>query len=357
MTILWINLAIVFILSFFSRYFAVPSTGMYASVPIKPNKFLAFGVLLSLAMVSGLRSNIGDTFFYKHIYETNSFTWKYIESQKDMGFGVLQRILKHYSDDPQILILTTAIITNILIFTVLYKYSRMLELSTYVYITGGLFLVSMNGMRQCLAAAIVFAATKFLIDGSWKRYMLVVLFASTFHESALVLIPIYLLVRFKAWSKATFILLFFAVVIVIGFDKFSAVLFSALEDTQYGHYQNFNEGGASTMRVAVNGVPLVIAYFGREKLRRIFPESDFIVNMAVIGFVFMIVSTQNWIFARFSIYFSLYQLILISWVIKLINKKDQRVIYYALLICYFLYYYYESVISLNIIYKSNFLIF
>lgn len=356
MTILWINLAIVFILSFFSRYFAVPSIGMYSSVPIKPNKLLALCVIFSLALISGLRSNIGDTFFYKHIYETNDFTWEYIQSQKDMGFGILQKILKNYSDDPQILILTTAIITNILIIAVLYQYSRMFEISTYVYITGGLFLTSMNGMRQCLAAAIVFAATRYLIKGNMVRYMVVVLFASTFHESALVLIPIYFVVRFKAWSKATFILLVFSVVIVLGFDKFSAVLFSALKDTQYGHYQNFNEGGANIMRVAVNGVPLLIAYFGREKLREIFPESDFIVNMSVIGFVFMIVSTQNWIFARFSIYFSLYQLILISWIIKLINQKDQRVIYYGLLVCYFLYYYYETVISLNIFYNSDYLI-
>src|SRR4051812_29186199 len=104
MTILWINLAIVFILSFFSRYFAVASTESCSLVPVKPNKLLAFGVILSLALISGLRSNIGDTFFYKHIYETNDFTWEYIQSQKDMGFGVLQKILKHYSDDPQILI-------------------------------------------------------------------------------------------------------------------------------------------------------------------------------------------------------------------------------------------------------------
>lgn len=356
MTILWINLAIVFILSFFSRYFSVSTVGMPNSVPIKPNKLLAFGAMVSLVLVAGLRSNIGDTFFYKHIYETNDFTWEYINSQKDIGFGILQKILKTYSDDPQILIFTTAIITNILIVLVLYKYSRMFELSTYVYITGGLFLVSMNGMRQCLAAAIVFTATKYLINGNWFKYMLTVLFASTFHESALVLIPIYFMVRFKAWSKATFILLFFSVVIVIGFDKFSGILFSAIQDTQYGHYQNFDEGGASSIRVAVNAVPLVIAYFGREKLRKIFPESDYIVNMAIIGLVFMIVSTRNWIFARFSIYFSLYELILISWIIKLFNEKDQRFIYYALLICYLIFYYFESVLSLNIIYKSNYLL-
>ncbi|MBW8348398.1 EpsG family protein [Bacillus sp. IITD106] len=354
MTFLWMNLAIVFILSFFARYFGEPVLVGESTVPIKPNKTLMTGVLASLIIISGLRSNIGDTFFYKRIYEINDFTWEFIFSQKDIGFGILQKLLKMISDDPQIMIFTTAVITNILIIAVLLKYSRMIELSVYVYITGGLFLVSMNGIRQVLAAAIIFTATKYLIDGNWIKYFFIVLFASTFHQSALILIPIYFFVRYKAWSKATVVLLAFSLLIVVGYHQFSTILFAAIEDSQYGHYSNFNEGGANVLRVVVDAVPLIIAYLGREKLRTIFPSCDYIVNMALVGFMFMIISTQNWIFARFGIYFSLYQLILISWIVKLFRQKDQRLIYYALLICYLLYYFFESVISLNIIYKSNY---
>ena len=120
------------------------------------------------------------------------------------------------------------------------------------------------------------------------------------------------------------------------------------------HYANSNEGGANIIRVAVNAAPLVIAYFGRERLRQIFPQSDYIVNLSILSLVFMIISTQNWIFARFNIYFDLYQLILISWVVKLFHEKDQKFVYYAILVCFFFYYYYENVISLNIVYKSDF---
>ena len=354
MTILWINLFIVFTASFFSRYFSRTAVTPYGNSIIKPNKLLVLAVMLSLVLISGLRSDIGDTYFYKHSFSINNYTWEFVKTQKDIGFGILQMMLKKYSSDPQILVFTTALITNVLIVSVLYHYSRMIELATYVYITGGLFLVSMNGIRQVFAAAIVFTATKFLIEGDWKKYILVVLFASTFHESALVLIPIYFLVRYKAWSKATLFLLLFAIAIVLGFNQFSSLLFSALQDSQYGQYKNFQEGGANIIRVAVNGAPLLIAFLGRDKLRKIFPQSDFIVNMAMVGFVFMVISTKNWIFARFSIYFDLYQLILISWIIKLFREKDQRLAYYILLICYFLYYYYENVISLNIIYKSSY---
>jgi transmembrane protein EpsG len=354
MTILWINLAIVFILAFFARCFATETISTNSIVLIKPNKILLFGALLSLVLVSGLRENIGDTFFYKHIYELNDINWEYVKSQKDIGFGILQMILKNFSDNSQILIFTTALITNVLIIIVFYKYSRLLELSIYVYITSGYFITSMNGIRQCLAAAIVFAATKFLLEGSWKRYFIVVLLASTIHQSVLILLPIYFIVRRKAWTKTTFSFIILAVFIVIGFNQFSEILFTAIKDTQYGGYQEFAEGGANVIRVAVEGAPLLIAFLGREKLSKIMPNSDYIVNMALLGLIFIIISTQNWIFARFAIYFSLYQFILISWIVKLFKEKSQRIIYYAILIFYLTYHYFDSVLTMNIIYKSEF---
>jgi len=357
MTILWLNLAVVFFFSFFSRYFAKPALSLVSLTSISNNKIFAIGALLSLALVGGLRSNIGDTYFYKYAYEINDFTWDQVKEKENIGFWIMQMFLKRISDDPQILIFTAAAITNVLIVLIFLKYSRQFELSTYVYITGGLFLVSMNGLRQVLTAAIVFTATKFIISGNFFAYALIVLFASTFHESALIMLPIYFLVRYKAWSKATIMLLVIAVVIVVGFDKFSSILFSSIENTQYGHYKDFQEGGANVIRVAVFGAPLFIAFLGREKLREIFPESDYIVNMSLIGLVFMIVSTQNWIFARFSIYFTLYQLILIAWIVKLFNPKEQRFVYLGILVFYFLFYYYESVISLNINYKSDYINF
>jgi transmembrane protein EpsG len=355
MTVLWINLTIVFLCSILSRYFSKVVVFNDSLLSLKPNKLFVFFTIISFILVSGLRNNIGDTPFYIHTFKINNFTWEYVKSQDDIGFGILQMILKSYSDDPQILIFTTAVITNALIIIGLFKYSRLIELSTYVYITGGLFLVTMNGIRQCLATAIIFSATKYLIEGKKFRYIIVVTFASFFHQSALILIPIYFLVRYKAWSKATVILLLFSILIVLGFNEFSKILFSAIQDSQYGVYSQFNEGGANIFRVIVFAVPIVIAFFGREKLREIYPDSDVIINMAIIGLSFMIISIGNWIFARFNIYFELYQIILISWVVKLFRNKDQKLVYYAIVLCYFAYYYYESVINLNIKYGSNYI--
>jgi transmembrane protein EpsG len=187
------------------------------------------------------------------------------------------------------------------------------------------------------------------------KYFFIVFVAALFHQSAWIMMPIYFFVRYKAWSVGTLLLLFFAIAIVGGYEYFSTILFSAIENTQYGHYSQFQEGGASNLRVAVYSVPLIIAFLGRHKLRDIFPASDYMANLTLVGLVFMMISTQNWIFARFSIYFSFYQLILISWIVKLFAAKDQRAVYYGILVCYFFYYYYENVITLEIDYQSTFL--
>ena len=146
-----------------------------------------------------------------------------------------------------------------------------------------------------------------------------------------------------------------AVAIVFEFNTFSGLLFSALDHTEYGHYSHFSEGGANILRAVVTAIPLLLAYLGREKLRKIWPDSDTIVNLSLLGLVFMIVATKSWIFARFDIYFGLYSLILISWVIQLFKEKERQFVYYALIVCYVVYFYYDQVVTLGIQYRSDYL--
>ncbi|KMK75039.1 EpsG family protein [Alkalihalobacillus pseudalcaliphilus] len=356
MAILWMNLTIVSICAWMARYLSKPLlANIYRPVPVKPNIFFALLAFLSLVLVSGLRQNIGDTYVYRELYEQSDWSWEFIVSGKDIGFGIFQLFLRNFSEDAQLMIFMTALITNGLIVWVLYKYARVFELSLYVYITSGLFLVSMNGIRQFLAAAIIFAATKFIFDGNWKGFTIVVLIAATIHQSALLLIPIYFLVRRKAWTKVTFVLLGLAILCVFAYNQFSDLLFAVIEDSQYAGYADFSEGGANLARVAVYSAPLVLAYLGRHRLRELFPNSDYIVNLCLLNVVFMIIASQNWIFARLNIYFGLYQLILLAWIVKIFKEKDQKLIYFIIVLCYLFFFYQEHVVSLNIRYRSDFL--
>jgi transmembrane protein EpsG len=353
MTLLFTNLAIVSFLSFFSRYFSKfdpirPET-------VKPNKLLTFLVTACLVIVSGLRSNMGDTPFYKHAYVRNTFQWSDVNFKEDYGFIILQILLKKITNDPQLLIFIAALITNVCIVIVLYRYARLFELAIYLYITTGPYLTSMNGIRQYLAASILFLGTIFIIKGEWKKYLGVVILASSFHQTALILLPIYFIVRKKAWTISTMLVMLMGIIFTAFFGQLSTVLFSMIENTQYGAYSEFEEGGANIIRVIIYGLPLALAYLKKEELRTLCPYIDIIVNMSIFGLVFMIISTQNWIFARFSIYFGLYNLILIPWIVKLFNNKSQKFLYYLIVVCYFLYHFYETAVTKGIQYNSDYL--
>lgn len=353
MTVFWMTLAAVFTVSMMASHFG---KAVYAgpTMTVQPNRFLVALVAIILIVVSGLRNDIGDTFFYMHSYATVDFG-KDIEFKGDFGFNLYQMVLQKISEDPQLLIFMTALITISLIVWILFKYSGMFELSMFVFITAGMYTVSMNGIRQFMAAAICFAATKYIENKNWKKYILVILLASTIHQSALILIPIYFIVRCKAWSKLTTFLVLSSVLIVLGFNYFTDALFTALGDSHYGQYSQSTEGGANILRVVVCMVPVALAFLGRKKLQEVLPNSDFIINMSLINALFMLIATQNWIFARFTIYFGLYSLILISWIIKVFAQREQKFVYYMLLLCYFIYFYFESVISLGLQYRSAYI--
>jgi len=360
MTVLWINLLVVFVCTALARMIplvrreALPDVAG-GQAAVKPNKLLVATAAASIVLVSGLRSNVGDTPFYMYSYYLLQPTFEGFSLKGDFGFNAFQIALKMLISDPQALIFLTALPTNVLIVAGLYRYSLMIEVSLFLYITTGMFTVSMNGIRQYLAAAILFAGTHWLIRGDWKRYFPVVLLAATFHRTALIMLPVYFLARRKAWTKATFLMLALAVLAAVGFELFFGALLVLLEGSRYAVYGHFDKGGANIIRVAVTGIPLVIAFLGRRKLRSIWPESDVFVNMTLLGFLFMVISTANWIFARFNIYFGLYSLVLFSWIIPLFAERYRKLAYYAVLVFHLLYFYYEHVVSLGLHYRSDYL--
>jgi|CeladaMinimDraft_18_1061708.scaffolds.fasta_scaffold01159_3 transmembrane protein EpsG len=362
MTVMWLHLLFVFVCAAFARMLPLARRETAALAPadgaaqaLRPNKLLVAAAAASFVLVSGLRSNIGDTPFYMYNYYLLNPTFEGFRFEGDFGFSILSILLKKLTPDPQALIFVTALVTNVLIVWGLYRYSRLIEVSLFLYITTGMFTVSMNGIRQFLAAAILFAGTHWLIKGDWRRYFPLVLLAATFHNTAIIMLIFYFLVRKRAWTRATVLLSAFALLVAVGYDQFFGILLQLIEGSKYTVYGEFDEGGANVIRVAIAGIPLLIAFLGRHKLRRIWPESDVFVNMTLLGFLFMVVSLNNWIFARFNIYFSLYGMALWSWLFPLFAERYRKLVYFGTLVFYLMYFYYEHVVALDLQYRSHYL--
>lgn len=321
----------------------------------KTNLFWSILIMIIIIGVSGLRSNIGDTGMYKILYN-NIVEGNIVKGAYEPGFVAFLSLLTHISTDPQIMIFATSLITQGLNIWILRSYTSLFELQIYMYITSGYFLTLMNGIRQGLTSAVMFACTKLILNNNFKIYLLITIIMSTFHSSALIMIPVYFIVREEAWSKRIItIIVISSICFLIGQPVINTV-FSLLEGTRYEGYLNFNEGGSNIFRTIVASVPVVLSYIGRDKLKKEWPESNIFVNMSIINLIIMSFSLFNWIFARFTYYFQPYTFILLPYCIKvLFNKKEKDLIYYMFVVLYFIFMHVEYVLTLSVEYKSNFL--
>ena len=332
----------------------------------RPEILLSIMVITALILVAGLRNGIGDTGAYKHFYdivgkeESMSIAVENADGSYEPGFTAFFWILNQISPDPQLMIFVCAFITNFLNLWTMRIYSKVFELEIYMYITSGFYLVTMNGIRQCLAAAVLFAATKYIIDGKFIRYLIVVLAMCTIHETAIVMVPVYFIVRCEAWSKTTMQIIVLAAIALICFQPLLDAFFEASEGTKYEAYENTmeTEGGANPIRTVITAVPVVLAYIYRDKIKKEWPESDIFVNMSLICLIITVFSMINWVFNRFNIYFQIYSFILLPYIINnCLSKKDKKLAYAGFLACYFLFYYYDHVIAMGINYTSDFIKF
>lgn len=347
MTIFYLTIATVFLCSIVSR--VIRKKHKFAGI------FFMLIAMLILILVSGLRSGIGDTYMYRHLYDLATPSYS-ANGAYETGFVIFIKMLRSISDDSQLMIIVTSIIINVFNIRTIYKYSKdsYFELGMFMYITSGYYTVTMNGIRQSLAASIIFAATTFIINGKFKTYLVIILLMSTIHTSALIMIPIYFICRAKAWDKTTNILFGIALVGALLFQPLMDTLMNILGSTRYAEYSTFKEGGANLLRISVFAVPVILTYIKRGKVSE-WKDSNVIVNMNIVCFIIMIFSSFNWIFARFTIYLQLYSFILLPYIVKnCFTRKERRLIYSALIVCYFIFFYYDQVVTMGIVYESEY---
>lgn len=353
MTVFYTTLGTTFFLAICSRLFK--------------DKKLEWLIIIMIALifilVAGLRKNIGDTGAYMHSYEMLGDFTQFAKNAKDKGFTYFQLYLYKINKDPQFLIFITSLITQASIIYSLAKYRSYFELEVYMYITCGAFLVSMNGIRQAMVGGLLFLCTGLISKNKFIPYCIIVLILSTMHSSALIMIPIYFIVRKEAWSKTTFVVIAIAMLVFIFFYKLMPGFFDVLQNSSYSEYEDViseKGGGSSFIRVVVNAVPVLLAYIKRNKLKELWPESNIFVNMSIINLIFITFALYNWIFARFQLYFQFYNIVLLAYIIKncFDDKNVRNFVYYSFVVCYFIFFYYEQVIGkVGLGYLSNYIKF
>lgn len=343
-------LIICFIFALISRRYPLREKGGLGQNLPNPVGFLVPAVLFTV--FSGLRNNLGDTYYNMHSFNllTEDIPKPKITDSEFFSNGLVY-IIRQITDKPQLYVYICTVIACVPVIYILYKYSVAYELSIFLFVATSYFTFSFNGMWQYMAAGILILGTKYLFSqekNAWLKYSAFVLVAFMFHSSAIIMLPVFFVVRRKSWSVTSFAVIFISMVGTLLFDavlpKFLDVVASQSEYSIYNEtewFTNGSEQGSSIVRVAVVLIPLVIAYFARERIKKMGKTGDILVNLAVVNFSFYLISLYNWIFARFAVYTTIYYILLLTWLVtNSFKRKDKSLVYIACVLLYLGYFWF-----------------
>lgn len=314
-----------------------------------PNPIAILLPIVFFISFAGLRRTIGDTFYYMHSFEelSNNNDVSFNMIYEGRMYELLQNYIRNMTDDPQVLIFVCAIIALLPPLIILYVYCTPLDLGIFLFVAYGYLGGMMDGMRQYMAAAIMLLGTKYLFSmkkGDFFKFAVFVIIASFMHKSAIIMLVVYFVVRRKAWTMSSYVIVLGSVVLTVCFDQILPSFLSALENTSYdtyannGWFTNGNEGGSSFFRPIVAAAPIVIAYLNKDRMNRLGHIGDIFINMAFLNMAIYIVACYNWIFARLAIYLQLFYIIFTVWVVNYaVNPKDKSVYTTGTVLLFFIY--------------------
>ena len=319
---------------------------------------LGFALLVFAPIIwmAGTRSFVGDTGMYYEVFSAipsniSGLPAYFLENTKDTGFYVFTALIKIFIGNSfTIYLMIIALVQGVAIVLVYRKYSVSYIFSIFLFVISTDYVAWMyNGMRQFVAVVLIFAATTLMINKKYVPLVLIILFASTMHMSALIMIPLVFIAQGEAWNKKTLTFIALALLAILFVGEFTDLLDVALEETQYKNvisdYTMWEDDGTNPLRVLIYSVPAILAFLGRKIIRKVDdPLINFCTNMSIISAGLYLISmvTSGIYMGRLPIYASLYGYILLPWEIENIFKHDSRKIVYAVIIgYYFLFYYFQ----------------
>ena len=325
------------------------------------NLFFALMTFSVIIFFASLRSSVADTGAYISMFKSYPSDLSQIDgllngvAKRYPGFLVLTVLLKKFTSDYNVWFTIIAVISGICVMIPLYKYSSNFGVSAFLFMASCQFSWMFNGMRPFLVASIIFACTGLVLRKKFIPYAIIVCLLSTIHTSALILIPMYFIVTGEPWNKRTMLFVGAIILAILFTSKFTGVLEDVVENTDYAtSMEEFKEtdDGTSIIRIAVESVPVIIAFIYRNRIKdKLTPIIKLSINMSLVAsglYVISKIARSGIMLGRLPIYFSMYNLILLPWLIKnIFNKEEKRLVYYLMVILYLAFFYYQMVVTWN----------
>ena len=299
--------------------------------------FILFAVFV---FVGGFRYYVGTDF--GGYYKMYVFSWtEIVEAFKTLdepGLKLLSYLARLIWNDGISVIFFSNLITTLLVFRGISKFDNndiTIMLLIYIFFAGWTF--SFNGVRQALAASVIFAFVK-VGEKSWiLKYTVLCFIAFLFHKSALMMLPILILSRRKFDKQQVIVLLFSAFIIPLFFDFAFDFMGS---NTTNEDALLYIERQINPIRVIVAFAPIILLFFVVNK-KDFFKKNSFAVNLMIYNAILTFTTMNSAYLNRFTHYTGMFLMIYFPSVLKAMRKDYRIAATIAIVVLYFLFFRYE----------------
>ncbi|MDD3369021.1 MAG: EpsG family protein [Lachnospiraceae bacterium] len=156
-----------------------------------------FGLLF---LVSALRVGIGND-YYRYVEFINRITFdSYVPTEP--GFNLLVKLCNIvFGNENAIAVFAViAFLTLGIFLKAIYDQSISFGWTFFLFMTLGYYFQTLNTVRYYLALTLVLYSMRYVMKKQYGRFVVMVLIASLFHKSALLVIPVYILAALP-WKK------------------------------------------------------------------------------------------------------------------------------------------------------------
>lgn len=268
----------------------------------RPDPVLAVMLSLILILVAGLRHGVGTDYwaYYRTRVTDWQTVWNALIRYSEPGIRLLSKITRDISDTGTGLIFLSALITIGIYCTVIYRHSPLYLVSMLVFLFLGDWAGSFNGVRQYLAAAILFAGHRLILERKLAPYLAVVFLASLFHRTALVMILPYFLFTRKPDMTQLVILAVGALVIRLSYDLVFSLI-GNLKNTIIDLQDDYMTRDINPLRIAVCFIPIVLYFLSGDR-RNMNREQGFYINALFFNAFAMLASAGSAYLGRIGLY-------------------------------------------------------
>ena len=318
----------------------------------KEKRIFEISVLLLLCIISGTRYNLGGTdyFVYKKAYSV-------VPMIRDFNFENIQNVYGTFGMEKCYLFLNSLVKSmglNFYGFTLLHsvifylcmyiglkRYTKNFNYFLVVFLYKMFFYDTFISMRQSISMAIFFIAVQFIEKRKPIKYFALCILAFLFHNSAIILFPLYFINRIKISKKAFKIIniigIIFLVLNITGIFVFNP---SGIVNKIFNGNQNAMEKAEgyfdtsekiSIIHTLEYYLIAIIIYLNYDSIQNKNEHSNLILNMFVILMFIFTVMRGFVIITRIKDYFLWTYPILLYYLIE--NRKVKEKYLIAILSC------------------------